>query len=505
MLGGRGQGLEGHPGGRPARQKALASSGGQQQRPFPGGQPELGGDPGDRLRGLAEQDLGGGVRDHRAAQVGGQHVFGVLGDGGQPGPGLAGGLGQPVHKFRAFAVAHQQPRLIDGDQPPPPVRRVRDLPPGRVQGEQGRGRAQFVGDVAEAEDHQVPVGAGGGRRGEQPGVAALGERDEPVRQRGRGRRSGGAQRGGQGRQQRGGPRPGARVAGDPGPLVGGHDRLVQGGALGRGGLAAAQHRDDGVQEQGAPGEGVRPGPRRRGQVERVEVDAGGAQVDVRAAGGGGEPGVLVLGVDHPAFGALVQRPEDLQLGQVGLPGAGRGEGDGVVVVGRPPVPGHQPRPGGVGPVQHAGQRAGAGRVAGQVGGGERETGGERGGVHSAAQQQHVGAGRERGGPALQGPERGRDGDQQQRGGQRPDRGDLRGQFLLAAGVDGQVQAEAEQLALAAGQPVGQVAGVAGGGLGVGVIELAPVSGRSRARIPGGRAAAAAGQRRPAPGLARYAR
>ena len=51
---------------------------------------------------------------------------------------------------------------------------------------------------------------------------------------------------------------------------------------------------------------------------------------------------------------------------------------------------------------------------------------------------------------------------------------LGGQVLLAAGVDGQVQAEPEQLALAPGQPVGQVAGVVGGGLGVGVIELAPV-------------------------------
>ena len=41
-------------------------------------------------------------------------------------------------------------------------------------------------------------------------------------------------------------------------------------------------------------------------------------------------------------------------------------------------------------------------------------------------------------------------------------------------MDGEVQAEAEQLALAAGEPVRQVAGVVGGGLGVGVIELAAV-------------------------------
>ncbi len=163
-----------------------------------------------------------------------EDVLGVLGDGGQPGPGLAGGFGQPVQELRALAVAHQQPRLIDGDQPPPAAGRVGHLPPGRVQRQQGRGGAQLVGDVAEAEDDQVPLGAGGGRRGEQPGVAAFGERDEPVGQRGRGRGPGGAQRGGQGGQQRRGPRPGARIGGDPGLVVGGHDRLVQGGALGRG-------------------------------------------------------------------------------------------------------------------------------------------------------------------------------------------------------------------------------------------------------------------------------
>ena len=44
----------------------------------------------------------------------------------------------------------------------------------------------------------------------------------------------------------------------------------------------------------------------------------------------------------------------------------------------------------------------------------------------------------------------------------------------AGGVDGQVQAEAEQLPLAAGQPVRQVPGVPRGGLGVRVIELAAV-------------------------------
>ena len=81
-------------------------------------------------------------------------------------------------------------------------------------------------------------------------------------------------------------------------------------------------------------------------------------MQVRAAGAGGEPGVFVFGVDDPALGALVGVAQDLQLGQVGLPGAGGGEGDGVVVVARPPVPGDQARPGGVRAVQDAGQRAG---------------------------------------------------------------------------------------------------------------------------------------------------
>ena len=185
-------------------------------------------------------------------------------------------------------------------------------------------------------------------------------------------------------------------------------------------------------------------------------------------------------------------PEDLQLGQVGLARAGGGEGDGVVVVGRPPVPGHQPRPGGVGPVQDAGQRARGGRVAGQVGGGEREAGGERGGVHGAAQQQLVGPGGQGRGPALQRAEGGRDGDQQQGRGQCPHRLGLGGQVLLRAGVDGQVQAEPEQLALAPGQPVGQVAGVVGGGLGVGVIELPAVGAGAAAGFQPGALAAQPG-------------
>ena len=131
-------------------------------------EPELGGDFADGLRGLAEQDLGGGVGDHRPAQVGAEDVLGVLGDRGQARVVLAAGLGHPEQEPGAFGVAHQQPRLIDGDQPPPsPGGRVGDPPPGRVQGQQRADGLQFLGQVPQAEHDQVPGGAGRGRRGEQ--------------------------------------------------------------------------------------------------------------------------------------------------------------------------------------------------------------------------------------------------------------------------------------------------------------------------------------------------
>ena len=59
-------------------------------------------------------------------------------------------------------------------------------------------------------------------------------------------------------------------------------------------------------------------------------------------------------------------------------------------------------------------------------------------------------------------------------------------------MDGQVQAEAEQLALAPGQPVRQLAGVVGGGLGVGVIELPPVGAGAAAGFQPGTLAAQPG-------------
>jgi hypothetical protein len=148
-----------------------------------------------------------------------------------------------------------------------------------------------------------------------------------------------------------------------------------------------------------------------GRSRGVEVDAGGAEVEVGAAERGAQPRVLVFGVDDPAFGPGVELPGDLQLGQVGLARAGRGQGDRVVVVLRPPVPGDQARPASTGPVQDAGQRVRRGRVPGQVPG------------------------------------------------------------VLA--VHRQVQAQPEQLALRAGDLVGQRPGVLGGGLGGRVIQPPP--------------------------------
>jgi hypothetical protein len=76
--------------------------------------------------------------------------------------------------------------------------------------------------------------------------------------------------------------------------------------------------------------------------ERVQVDAGVAQVDDGAADGVGEAGVLVLRVEHDDLDAVVELAQEIQLGQVRLAGAGTGKGDGVVVVPAPAVPDHQP-------------------------------------------------------------------------------------------------------------------------------------------------------------------
>ena len=60
-------------------------------------------------------------------------------------------------------------------------------------------------------------------------------------------------------------------------------------------------------------------------------------------------------------------------------------------------------------------------------------------------------------------------------------------WLQAA--DGQVQAEPEQVALAAGEPVGQLPGVVSGGLGIGVVELTAARARPAAGLEPGALAA----------------
>ena len=67
VLGGGGDGVEGDP-VAPGGQQRLPAVGREQERAFPVGQPEQCGDGVDGLRGLAEQDLGGGVGDHRPAR-----------------------------------------------------------------------------------------------------------------------------------------------------------------------------------------------------------------------------------------------------------------------------------------------------------------------------------------------------------------------------------------------------------------------------------------------------
>ena len=62
-------------------------------------------------------------------------------------------------------------------------------------------------------------------------------------------------------------------------------------------------------------------------------------------------------------------------------------------------------------------------------------------------------------------------------------------------MDGQVQAEAEQLALAAGEPVGQLAGVTRGRFGVRVVELPAVGAGAAPRFQPGPLAAQPVRRR----------
>ena len=99
--------VPGQPALPPRRQQRLPAFGGQQEAAFPVGQAEDGGDGVDGLRGLAEQDLGGRVRDHGLPEVAAERTpgdpitaagsssppFGLSGrrraDTGLPDPGAA--------------------------------------------------------------------------------------------------------------------------------------------------------------------------------------------------------------------------------------------------------------------------------------------------------------------------------------------------------------------------------------------------------------------------------
>jgi len=269
----------------------------------------------------------------------------------------------------------------------------------------------------------------------------------------------GLQGAGQVGEGRGGPGVGARVGGDADRRVGGDHGPVEGGGAGRVEGPAEQHRGQGVDEQRPAGQRVGSG----GEVERVEPHPGRAEVQVGAADRVGEAAVLVFGVDDEDLHPAVEGAQRFQLGQVALAGAGAGEDDRVVVVAGEAVPAEHARAGCRDAVQHTVTRA-------QVDAGEREGGGERGGVHRAAQAECVDADRQGGDPALQGAESGWGDVEQQRGDQGPHPGALGLQRVGVGGVHGEVEPEAEQLAFAAGEASGEVAGVGGGDVGLGVGE-----------------------------------
>ena len=179
MLVGAGHGGEGHP-VDPGGQQALAPARAEQVGPLAGRQPEGLGQGVDGLGGLAQQDLGGGVGDHGLAERGAQQVGGVLGDDGEPGPVLAGRLGHAEEELGAGRLGHEQPGLVDHDQPPSAVG------PGSDTGRQMASRVSSVpaafsssGRSRRLEDDEVAVGAGGGRPVEEAPVGAGDERRQP--------------------------------------------------------------------------------------------------------------------------------------------------------------------------------------------------------------------------------------------------------------------------------------------------------------------------------------
>src|SRR5262249_59439621 len=148
-------------------QQSLALAGGEEELLFAVGEGEGAGDVGDGLGCLAEQDLGGGVGGDGFAEVVGEDVGGVLGGDGESGPVFAGGFGHAEQEVRAGRLFHQQPGFVDDDQAGPAYGGVGDLAPDDVQGEQGAGGFEFVGQVPQGEHKQVRVKRGGGGAVEQ--------------------------------------------------------------------------------------------------------------------------------------------------------------------------------------------------------------------------------------------------------------------------------------------------------------------------------------------------
>lgn len=143
----------------------------------------------------------------------------------------------------------------------------------------------------------MPLGAGRGRSVEQGAVAASDERSQSRGQSGGCRvlvlRECSHKIG----EHRGRAGMGARVGGDARGGVGGEHGAVERGGRRRVERPAEQHADERVHEQGATGEGVRPG----GQVERVEPHTRRPEMEVGAADSIGKAAVFVFGVDHETW------------------------------------------------------------------------------------------------------------------------------------------------------------------------------------------------------------
>src|SRR6266511_3679039 len=77
---------------------------------------------------------------------------------------FAGGFGQAVQEFGAFAVAEQGPGFVDHDKPPDlrsgstRLAAGVNVSPDAVEGEEHAGGAQFVGELPGRPHHQVAAG-----------------------------------------------------------------------------------------------------------------------------------------------------------------------------------------------------------------------------------------------------------------------------------------------------------------------------------------------------------